>query len=281
VIEKRLVIVSGKGGVGKSAVAAAIAIAAQRAGKRVLAISMVGTGGGLAGHLGESAIAFEPREIQPGLHALVVDRSKALIEYLKVQAGVPALATFGPIARAFDALASAAPAIREIVTMGKVLWEVRRDEWDLVVADGPPTGQIGSFIRAPKSITELVVAGRIQEQAAWMQDLLSDREASELVLVTVPEELPTSETTETIEWLEREQIVGRRTVVANRVLPELTVDAIPNGRAGDAARLHLSLATDQAEWLTRLPSDIQLPFLFGVRTAAEVASLLADEMEPR
>ena len=281
VIERRLVIVSGKGGVGKSAVAAAIAIAAQRAGKRVLAMSMVGTGGGLASHFGEGAIGFEPREIQPGLHALAIDRSKALIEYLKVQAGVPALATFGPIARAFDALASAAPAIREIVTMGKALWEVRRGEWDLVVADGPPTGQIGSFIRAPKSITELVEAGRIQEQAAWMQGLLSDREASELVLVTVPEELPTSETLETIEWLEREQVMGRRTVVANRVLPELAVGTLPDGKAGDAARLHLSLAADQAVWLGNLPSDIRLPFLFGVRTATEVASLLADAMEPR
>ncbi len=278
-IDKRLVIVSGKGGVGKSAVAAAVSIAAHRAGKRVLAVAMVGTGGGLATHLGEGALTFEARELHPGLHALVIDRSKALIEYLKVQAGVPALATFGPIARAFDALASAAPAVREIVTMGKVLWEVRRGEWDLVVADGPPTGQIGSFIRAPKSITELVVAGRIQEQAAWMQGLLSDPDGSELLLVTVPEELPTSETQETIDWLEREVVMGRRRVIANRVLPDLAVGSLPTGKAGDAARLHLSLAADQAEWLTALPPDIRLPFLFGVRTPAEVASLLADELE--
>lgn len=280
-IDKRLVIVSGKGGVGKSAIAAAIALAAHRSGRRVLAISMVGTGGGLASHLGAGALGFAPAEIQPGLHAATIDRSKALIEYLQVQAGIPALATFGPIARAFDALASAAPAVREIVTMGKVLWEVRTADWDLVVADGPPTGQVGSFLRAPKSITELVVAGRIQEQAGWMREILSNADDSELVIATVPEELPTSETRETLDWLGAEGVVGHHTVIANRVLPELAVERIPNGKAGEAARLHLSLWADQSRWLNELPPDIDLPFLFGVRTPTEVSSLLADALEER
>lgn len=277
--DKRLVIVAGKGGVGKSAVAAGLAIAAHREGRKVLAISMVGTGGGLASHLGSQPLEFAPFEVQPGLHASMVDRSKALLEYLQIQVGLPPFVAFGPIARAFDALASAAPALREILTMGKVLYEVRRQEWDLVVADGPPTGQIGSFLRAPKSITELVSTGRLREQAAWMGDLLANPEESTLVVVTIPEELPTSETEETLAWLNREQVVDDVRVVANRVLPRLEVDGVPGGRAGEAATLHIHIQAEQRRWLDRLPPTAMLPYLFGIRTPAEVASLLADEME--
>ena len=279
-LQNRLVIVSGKGGVGKSAVAAAIALAAHRRGRSVLAVSMAGDGG-LASHLGSPPLQFSPLEVRPGLHALAVDRSQALLEYLRVQVGVPALATFGPVARAFDALASAAPAIREIVTMGKVLWEVKREAWDLVVADAPPTGQIGSYLRSPRTITELVATGRIGEQAGWMQDLLLDADRTALVLVTLPEELPSNETRETQAWLDSEKVVGRVMVVANRVLPPLEADhsQLPAGPAGDAARLHLSLWEEQQRWLGQLPSDLTLPYLFGVMTPAEVAARLADEWE--
>src|SRR5690606_34105822 len=140
----------GKGGVGKSAVAAAYALAARRRGERVLAIDML-DGGGLGAHLGEPDLTFEPRPIGEGLHASTIDRAEALLEYLRVQVGIPALATIGPAARAFDALASTAPAIREVVTIGKVLWEVKRGVWDLVVADAAPTGQIGSYLRAART----------------------------------------------------------------------------------------------------------------------------------
>ena len=198
----QLVVVSGKGGVGKSAAAAATALVAHRRDARVLVLSMVGTGGGLATHIGAGVLRFEPVEVFPGLHALSVDRSRALMEYLRVQVGLPAFTTLPPVMRAFDALTSAAPAVREIVTLGKVLWEVRRDRWDVVVADGPPTGQIGSFLRAPATIGELVTGGRIAEQAGWMAETLRSHDTL-LRLVTLPEELPASETQETLDWLDR------------------------------------------------------------------------------
>lgn len=279
-LHRRLTIVSGKGGVGKSAVAAAIALDAHRQGARVLSMALVGTGGGLATHLGAAPLSFEKQEVRPGLSAMVIERSEALIEYLQLQANLPAIATFGPIARAFDALASAAPAVREIVTIGKLLYEVRRGEWDVVVADGPPTGQIGSFLRAARTITELVASGKIAEQAAWMSEILLDAERMLLGLVTIPEELPTSETLETIAWLDREKVVGAHAVIANRVLPPLEVpDSLPEGPAGEAAQLHHDLVSDQSEWLDRLPADLQLPYLFGVFTPQEVAAKLADEFE--
>ena len=136
-LERRLIIVTGKGGVGRSAVTAALALRAVHLGKRVLAVAMTDQTG-LALHLGRERLDYEAREIRPGLHALAIHRPAALNEYLKVQLGVPKVTRMGPIARAFDALASTAPGIREVVTMGKVLWEVRRDAWDLVIADGCP-----------------------------------------------------------------------------------------------------------------------------------------------
>ena len=274
----RLVVVSGKGGVGKSAVAAATALDHHRRGRTVLAVSMVGTGGGLASHTGAGALGFEPIEVFPGLHALTIDRSRALIEYLRVQVGLPPFAALPPVIRAFDALAATAPAVREIVTIGKVLWEVKRDHWDVVVADGPPTGQIGSFLRAPTSISELVTGGRIADQAAWMTETL--RSDNTLVrLVTLAEELPMSETQESLDWFEANHVVSNIEVIANRILPELTLSKIPGGRVGEAARLHLSLQSEQREWLDRHPPDRQLPFLFGVASSEAIASHLADEME--
>jgi len=278
-VSSRLVLVSGKGGVGKSAVAAAYALAARRRGERVLAIDML-DGGGLGAHLGEPDLAFQPRPIGEGLEASTIDRAEALIEYLRVQVGIPALATIGPAARAFDTLASTAPAIREVVTIGKVLWEVKRGVWDLVVADAAPTGQIGSYLRAARTVRELVASGRILDQVEWMEQILSDPDRTRLVLVTLPEELPVVETEETIAWVEAAQLVGSLSVVANRVLPPL--DAEVPGRDGpvaEAAALHQSLWEEQQQWLGHLPVELALPYLFGTHTPAEVAERLADVLE--
>ena len=277
-LDKRLVIVSGKGGVGKSAVSAGLALLAQRNGLRVLAVEM-GTGGGLSTHFSTGPLQFKPREVRPGLHALHIVRSEALLEYLSMQLRLPGMGRFGPVARAFDALATAAPAIREIITIGKILWEVREDRWDVVIADAPPTGQIGSYLRAPLSITELVPSGRIRDQSAWMAETLADPKITQVALVTIPEELPATETLETIEWLTSEQLTPPAAVVGNRILKRLNDDATPDGKAGQIASLHRSLWTEQQEWLDRLPVDIAVPYMFGLFTPGEVAAHMADELE--
>lgn len=276
----RLMLVSGKGGTGKSAVAAGIALLAQRQGDRVLAME-VDDDGSLSSHFATTPFDFEPREVRPGLHAMRISRPDALLEYLSLQLRIPGVGRFGGrIARAFDALATAAPAVREIITIGKVYWEVKSGRWDTVVVDAPPTGQIGSYLRAPTSIMELVPTGRIRGQAESMAATFSDPDTTRLVLVTVPEELPTTETVETLAWLESEQLVPHPTVVVNRVLPDLDVAVRPDGMAGDIVDLHRSLIAEQAIWLERLPGDLQLPYLFGIYTPAEIAANLSDAMEP-
>jgi len=277
-LDKRLVVVTGKGGVGKSAVATGLALMAQRHGLRVLAVEME-PGGGLSAHLGTGELAFEPREVRPGLHAMKMVRSDALLEYLSLQLRLPGMGRFGPFARAFDALATAAPAVREIVTIGKILWEVRADRWDVVVVDAPPTGQIASYLRAPASISELVTTGRIRAQAEWMANTLADPDMTRLLVVTLPEELPTTETLETIDWVEAAGVVGPPLVIANRVLEKVGVATTPEGVVGDMVNLHRSLTTEQERWLERLPPDMTLPYLFGLFTPGEVAAHISDELE--
>lgn len=277
-LDKRLAIVSGKGGVGKSAFASGLALLGQRHGLRILAVEME-SGGGLSAHFGTGPLEFEPREVRPGLHAMQMVRSDALLEYLQLQLRLPGMGRFGAMARAFDALATAAPAIREIVTIGKILWEVREDRWDLVVVDAPPTGQIASYLHAPASISELVATGRIRNQAQWMAETLGDPERTQLVLVTLPEELPTTETVETIDWVAETSVVGRPLVVANRVLEKVGPGTPPEGPVGDMVTLQRSLTDEQERWLTKLPPDLALPYLFGLFTPGEVAAHMSDELE--
>lgn len=277
-LDKRLVIVSGKGGVGKSAVASGLALLGQRHGLRILAVEME-PGGGLSAHFGTGPLQFKPREVRPGLHAMRMVRSDALLEYLSLQLRLPGMGRFGAVARAFDALATAAPAVREIVSIGKILWEVRQDRWDMVVVDAPPTGQISSYLRAPESISELVATGRIQAQSEWMADTLADPSMTQLILVTLAEELPTTESLETIDWVAKTGVVTEPIVVTNRVLEKVSTGHTPGGPVGDMVTLHRSLTDEQERWLAKLPPDLPVPYLFGLFTPGEVAAHVSDELE--
>jgi hypothetical protein len=100
-----------------------------------------------------------------------------------------------------------------------------------------------------------------------------------MVLVTLPEELPTTETEETLEWLDSEKVIAKPRLVANRVLGELTDRTTPRGPLGEAAQLHRAIWADQQEWLRRLPPEHQIPYLFGLFTPGEVAARMCDEFE--
>jgi hypothetical protein len=111
-----------------------------------------------------------------------------------------------------------------------------------------------------------------------MREIQMDPASTELVLVSVPEELPTSETIETLEWLDVHPVVASHSIFANRVLPPLETEATGSGAAAAAASLHRSLTSEQAIWLERLPTHLDLPFLFGAESATVVADRLADAM---
>ncbi|MEN8112906.1 MAG: ArsA-related P-loop ATPase [Actinomycetota bacterium] len=282
-LDRRLLLVSGKGGVGKSAVTAALAALAARRGKRVLALAMTDQTG-LAAHLGVDSLPYDPMRIRPGLFGAAIDRSNALDEYLKLQLRVPSAMPTGQLSRALSVLVDTAPGIREIVTMGKPIYEVWRGAWDLVVADAPPLGQLQSYLDAPNTITGLVPTGTVREQAGRLAKTLSDPRKSALLLVTTPEELAVLETREATATIDGQRSVLIAGVWANRVVDPLpitheTIAALPDSSARSAGLLHSGLAAAQAPWLDAIPGDPRIPFLFGLRTPAEVSAQLADICE--
>lgn len=276
-LERRLLIVTGKGGVGKSAVAAAAGLHAAKHGRRVLAIAMTDPIG-LGSHLRVRTLGAAPVEVRPGLHALAIEPGAALDEYLRLRLKVP---RFGPATRAFRVLAETVPGIRDTVVMGKVLYEAGRNHWDLVVADAPPTGQVLSYLRAPATIQSLVPSGRVREQSTWMRTTLADPELTGLLIAATPEELPVSETEDALAALAAEPVVRVAGIIANRVIPPLAitadrVDREPSGPRRDAALLHLEIAAAQRRHLDRLAPDKSFPLLFGMRTPGEVTSRLSE-----
>lgn len=282
-LDRRLLLVSGKGGVGKSAIAAALGIVAARRGMQVLAISMTDPVG-LAAHFGVPELTYDPLQIRPGLHAALVDRSRALDEYLGLQLQVVRSLPTRQLSNALSVLADTAPGIREIVTMGKPIFEVWREEWDLVIADAPALGQLQSYLAAPQTITGLVPTGAVQEQAARLESTLSDPAISGLLLVTIPEELAVVETREAIAHIDSHRQILIAGVVANRVLeplgiPTATVASVADGAPRAAGLLHSGLVDAQKIWLDSLPDDPRLPFLFGFHTPAEVTERLAEMCE--
>jgi len=308
-LDRRLLFVTGKGGVGKTTVAAALGLLGARLGKRTL-VCEVDAKGNLAEFYEAGPTAFKAREIQDGLWAMSMDTEESLKEYLSLQLKLPLLSRIGPLARTFDFIATAAPGVKEILTVGKLAWEVRERNYDLVVVDAPATGHIVGQLRAPQAIKELVSVGLVRDQTEWMTELLTDSATTGVVIVASPEEMPVTESLELIERL-RDTEVDVAGIVVNRVLPELfgrgeeevferlaspdgvaALSAAAGGPAGpvlDAARLAVTLRRTRAEHLERLRAgvDTTMPILYvpelfasshGMRATSQVADRLGEEL---
>src|SRR5436309_683770 len=218
--DHKLLFVTGKGGVGKSTVASALALLGSQRGKRTL-ICEIDAKGNLADFFEAGETDYTPREIHPNLFAMTMDTEASLQEYLRLQMRLPAIARIGPLARAFEFVATAGPGVKEILTVGKPVWEVRERNYDLVVVDASATGHIVGQLAAPQAINELVQVGLVRQQTGWMLDILGDPTTTGLVIVTTPEEMPVNETIELSGRVEDETNVDLAAIVVNRVLPEL------------------------------------------------------------
>ena len=312
-LARRLLFFTGKGGVGKSTVTAATALLAAEQGQRVLVVE-ADDKGAIPGNFEQPSVGFEPREVYPGVCAMAMRTEDSLKEYLKLNLRVPVLGRLGPLARVLDFVATAAPGVKEILTVGKVCWEVResiegRADWDLVVVDAAATGHIIGQLDAPRAIQELVSVGMVREQTDWMVALLSDLSVTSLNVVATPEEMPVNETIELVQRARVELTVPLGAVVVNRVLPELfthsdeatfealradDASAVLTSRVGsgatavlDAARLAVSLRRTRAVHLAELRQAVELPMLYlpylfvrdqGLRVTKMVADALAQEL---
>ena len=223
-LDPRVLLVTGKGGVGKSTVAAALALAAARTGRRTGLVEVEGRQV-MARIFSTERWDFDEREVRPDLFGMSVDPEASLGEYLEMFYGARRLSRLVVGSTAVEFATTAAPGIKDVLLIGKVKeMERRRDpdgrfHYDVVIVDAPPTGRIVNFLRAPEATTELVGVGPIRQQAQSVVDMLLDPERTHVQLVTLLEEMPVEETIASVAALD-DLGVAVSPLLVNRVLPD-------------------------------------------------------------
>ena len=299
----RLVIVAGKGGVGKTTVSATLASAAARRGMTSLIIEVEGKSG-LAAMFGKPAFSYDEvtlaeadaESARAAVRARTLTPDEALVEYLE-QSGMSRISKRLVSSGALDMVATAVPGIRDILVLGKVKQLERGHAADIVVHDATAAGHAISFLQSPSGLVDAVRLGPINNQARDVLDLLSDPERCQVMLVTLPEETPVNELVDTAYQLEDRVGVSLGPVVVNGCypdLPGLDVDPLVAAEAADSTlrpgeaeslaaaaafrRERMSLQREQVERLSEaLPlPQIRLPYLFEAELGPSELERLAD-----
>jgi anion-transporting ArsA/GET3 family ATPase len=301
---RRLLFVIGKGGVGKTTVAAALALEAVRRGSRTLLVEVDGVGRA-AQFFGVEAKA--PGEVEPianSLFLMNVEGSAALAEYLMMTVPVKRVLRGVLNSRIYQYFVAAAPGLRELMTIGKIWYEAERTQpggeraWDLVIVDSPATGHSLQYLAMPQAAFDTFSTGLVHREASRVVELLQDPERTGIVLVTTAEEMPVNETAETYRRLRRELHLPASLLVVNRVHQGALEPEDADGLAAQLGSAKRTAATRFAEevlhrareevgwiainrrYLQRLEKEVALPvivlpFLFSEefgRTEIDVLS---------
>jgi anion-transporting ArsA/GET3 family ATPase len=299
----RVVIVAGKGGVGKTTVTATMARLAAAEGMDTLIVEVEGKSG-LAALYGRPPLGYEesillPRAGREGeVRGRTLTPDDALLEYLDDH-GMRRMSKRLVSTGALDVVSTAVPGIKDILILGKVKQLEARGVADLILVDAPAAGHAITFLLAARSLLDSVKVGPINTQANEVVGLLSDPKRSSVVLVTLPEETPVNELVETAFNLEDRVGVSLGPVVVNGLYPELDgLDVDPmmaadaagtTLRAGEAEALKEAAAFRrqrmalQDEQLARLGEklplpQLRLPFLFKSDLDPDDLSTLARAM---
>jgi len=275
--QSRLVIVAGKGGVGKTTVTAATALMAAGAGLRTLIIEVEGKTG-LGAAFGRGELSYDEVELAQRVRARTITSDQALLEYLEDH-GMRRLSRRLSNTGFLDVVATAAPGIKDILVLGKVKQLERAGGADLVLLDAPAAGHAVTFLQSARGLLDAVRVGPVRSQAEDVQELLTDPARCQVLLVTLPEETPVNEAVETARRLRDRVGVHLLAVVVNGLYPpvngleaapallaELPADEAEPLRA--AAAFRRSRNELQQEQLARLGNgldlpQLHLPFLFS------------------
>jgi Mrp family chromosome partitioning ATPase len=302
----RLVIVAGKGGVGKTTVTASLARAAARHGVRTLIVE-VESGSGLAALFGHDRLGYEEIDLDAKVRGRTITPDEALVEYLHHH-GLARISRRLLASGALDVVATAAPGIRDILVLGKVKQLERAGAADLVILDAPAAGHAITFLLAARGLLDAVRAGPIASQAREVLELLTDPRRCRVVLVTLAEETPVNEVIDTAFHLEDRVGVALGPVVVNGLYDDLPGLAVAPDEAArkaghpldpglakvlaEAATFRRDRIALQREQLDRLAvglplPQLHLPYLFtadiGGDDVDRLAGCLLDgivELEP-
>lgn len=226
-LEPRILIVSGKGGVGKTTISAALALVAARAGRKVC-VAEVDRKGSLARLLGGGPVGYEPEEIHPGVWGMGIVPEDALAEYLNVQYHMKRISRVFTNTHFVDYITTAAPGLKDILVLGKI-WYLEqgpgsggtKHDFDTIIVDAPAAGHMLTFLAAPMGLANMVSVGPVRRQSDWLVEMLRDPKRTRVHLVTLAEEMPVSETIETSVALESTIGITAGPVFANSIYTEL------------------------------------------------------------
>jgi anion-transporting ArsA/GET3 family ATPase len=287
-----VVIVLGKGGVGKTTVAATFAQLACRQGLDVGLVFLEDSDGpaklfGFEGSLSydDAVLAGDGSLRESGrVRGRLITSDAALLDYLSSH-GLKQLTARLRSSGALEVVATAVPGLPTVLVLGKIRQLEQAGEYDLIVVDAPATGHALSFLSSAGGLADAARSGPLHAQAAWVAEMLTDPKRAEVIVVTIPEELPVNEAIETAFALEDRLGVALGPVVVNSCWPVLEhLEEDPRGaaasagvndvapqlaeRLSDAARFRLTRQRAQraeiARLAGRLPLDrLELPYLFG------------------
>lgn len=301
-LEKRVLFVTGKGGVGKSTVSIALGIRAALEGKRAIVVEVSSTEN--ASRIFRQAdVGFKEVEMANDLWAISIDPEDSMREYVLLQLKVKAMRDLLFRSRMFTYLAAATPGLNELVTIGKI-WELAQlhrkvkhgRKYDLVIVDLPATGHGVGFLQSPRTFANIARMGPIHSQASRLQAMINDHGHSGTVIVSLPEEMPVNETANLEAQLTDDVDVAVDRIIMNGLYPErysardlksikrLRKSKDPEIRAaGKAAISQGSRTASQKEQLERLEGMVKapissLPFIFEPEIDLGAARKLAEDL---